>query len=179
MKPKFSISFKMQAVEKALNRSDATSLKEISDALGIGHSTLQKWIVKAKNNEFESSPSTGITSVEDMKKKEKRPQDWSPADKMNFISLCGMLGVEEVSQLCRERGIYPHHVTQWKHAFVGGVAMSQPSTASSETKSLRIEIAALKKELNRKEKALAETAALLVLQKKVHAWWASDEGNSQ
>jgi hypothetical protein len=48
-----------------------------------------------------------------------------------------------------------------------------------EAKRLRHENKALKKELNRKDKALAETAALLVLQKKVHAIWGNDEDNSQ
>jgi transposase len=42
---------------------------------------------------------------------------------------------------------------------------------------LKHENNALKKELNRKEKALAETAALLVLKKKVHSLWENDEDN--
>lgn len=46
-------------------------------------------------------------------------------------------------------------------------------------KTLRNENKALKKELNRKDKALAETAALLVLQKKVNEIWGSDEDDSQ
>jgi len=49
----------------------------------------------------------------------------------------------------------------------------------TETKKLRNEIKELKKDLHRKNKALAETAALLVLQKKVNAIWGSDEDNSQ
>ena len=54
MKRNFTQSFKIQAVEKALNRGSETSLKEVSTSLGIGFSTLNKWIVKAKNQEFES-----------------------------------------------------------------------------------------------------------------------------
>ncbi len=49
----------------------------------------------------------------------------------------------------------------------------------TETKKLRNEIKELKKDLNRKNKALAETAALLVLQKKVNAIWGSNEDSSQ
>ena len=48
----------------------------------------------------------------------------------------------------------------------------------TEIKNLKHENKVLKKELNRKEKALAETAALLVLQKKVHEIWGSDEDSS-
>ncbi|MFT5393234.1 MAG: hypothetical protein ACI8PT_003434 [Gammaproteobacteria bacterium] len=66
-----------------------------------------------------------------------------------------------VNALCRERGIYAHHVAQWKHDFVSGTATSE----RANTKSLKGEVRDLKKELHRKDKALAETAALLVLQK--------------
>ena len=48
----------------------------------------------------------------------------------------------------------------------------------NEVKILKNENKALKKELNRKDKALAETAALLVLQKKVHEIWGNDEDSS-
>lgn len=137
-----------------------TSLREISDSLGIGQSTLHKWTVKARNHEFETNPDTGFTSAETMKQ-EKRPQDWSQEERMDLISLCGVLGDDEVSRLCRERGLYPHHIKQWKQDSVGGVAVSHPSRGSSETKTLRLENNALKKELNRKDKALAVSIDLI------------------
>ena len=43
MSPKFSQSFKKQAVEKALNRQDNTTLKEVADSLGVGLSSLTRW----------------------------------------------------------------------------------------------------------------------------------------
>ncbi len=178
MRAKFSQSFKVQAVEKALSRSDVTSLKEISDSLGIGQSTLQKWIVKSRNQEFESISNEGISSVSG-RVKERRPQDWSPEEKLDMIIRCAVLSEDEVSKLCREQGLYPHHVKQWKQDFVGGAAVNTPVNNPLEAKHLRHENKALKKELNRKDKALAETAALLVLQKKVHAIWGNDEDSSQ
>jgi transposase len=178
MRAKFSQSFKVQAVEKALSRSDVTSLKEISDSLGIGQSTLHKWIVKSRNQEFESISNEGISSV-GARVKERRPQDWSPEEKLDMIIRCAVLSEDEVSKLCREQGLYPHHVKQWKQDFVGGAAVKTPVNSPLEAKHLRHENKALKKELNRKDKALAETAALLVLQKKVHAIWGNDEDNSQ
>jgi transposase len=178
MRAKFTQSFKIQAVEKALSRSDVTSLKEISDSLGMGQSTLHKWIVKSRNQEFESITDNGITSAGSMTK-EKRPQDWSPQDKLDMVIRCAPLSDDEVSKLCREQGLYPHHIQQWKQDFVGGSAVNTQTKDQSEAKHLRHENKALKKELNRKDRALAETAALLVLQKKVHAIWGSDEDSSQ
>ena len=49
MRAKFTQSFKIQAVEKALNRSSITSLREVADCLGVGLSTLDKWVVKSRN----------------------------------------------------------------------------------------------------------------------------------
>ena len=178
MRVKFSQSFKIQAVEKALSRSDVTSLKEVSDSLGVGHSTLHKWIVKSRNQEFETNLDDAMLSVSGMTK-EQRPQDWSLEGRLDMVIRCAALDDDEVSKLCREQGLYPHHIQQWKQDFVGGAGVGDPVKGQSEIKNLRQENKALKKELNRKDKALAETAALLVLQKKVNAIWGNDEDNSQ
>ena len=57
--------------------------------------------------------------------------------------------------------------------------MNTETKKQTETKKLRNEIKELKKDLNRKNKALAETAALLVLQKKVNAIWGNSEDSLQ
>ena len=59
----------------------------------------------------------------------------------------------------------------------GNTELNKP-ISRTEIKNLKHENKVLKKALNRKEKALAETAALLVLQKKVHEIWGSDEDSS-
>lgn len=178
MRARFTQSFKVQAVEKALSRSDITSLKEIAENLGVGHSTLHKWVVKFRKQAFETISNEGAVNVGSMGK-EKRPQDWSPEEKLAMVIRCGVLSEEAANKLCREQGLYTHHIQQWKEEFVGGVSASTPVKNASEAKHLRHENKALKKELNRKDKALAETAALLVLQKKVNDIWGNDEDNSQ
>jgi transposase-like protein len=110
---------------------------------------------------------------------EKRPQDWSLEERLEMLIACGSLSKDELSKRCRREGLYSHHIKQWKLEFASGNTQSQPSKLVSDTKNLRHENKELKKQLNRKDKALAETAALLVLQKKVNAIWGSDEDNSQ
>ncbi len=170
MSQKFTQAFKIQAVEKALNRAERISVLEIAESLGVGYSTLQKWIVKSKNHEFE--PSQPMT-------KEKRPQDWNKEERLDMVIECGLLSEEGVNERCRAQGLYPYHIKQWKEDFSNGTGMNTDIKKQTETKKLRNEIKELKKDLNRKNKALAETAALLVLQKKVNAIWGSDEDNSQ
>lgn len=175
MRARFTQSFKIQAVEKALSRSGVTSLNDISSSLGIGCSTLSKWIVKARNQEFD------IVSPDEISRmtQDKRPQDWTPEERLNMVVVCGSMSGEKLSEYCREQGIYPHHINQWKLDFVSGNSLKEKVVSPSEIKILKQENKILKKELNRKDRALAETAALLVLQKKVHAIWGSDEDNSQ
>jgi len=168
----------MQAIEKALSRAAGVTLKEIVDELGIGSSTLGKWMRDARNNDLECTADGGILMSSD-KRREKRPQDWSLKDRLEIVMACALLGEEEKSEYCRKQGIYPHHVNQWQLDFANGNASSEKANARQEMKNLKNENKELRKELNRKDKALAETAALLVLQKKVHAIWGNDEDNSQ
>jgi transposase-like protein len=119
MSQKFTQAFKIQAVEKALRRKEGTSILEIAETLGVGYSTLQKWIVKSKNNEFE--PAESLT-------KEKRPQDWSKEERLNIVIECGSLTEAAISERCRSQGLYPYHLKQWKEDF------STETSMKTETK---------------------------------------------
>lgn len=165
-------SYKIQAVEKALSRSPQTSLQEIADSLGIGYSTLGKWISKSRKHELED-----VDPI--MKTKEKRPQDWSLEERLNMVISCASLDEEKINAYCREQGVYLHHVKQWKEEFSNGHSSENKVKTQTEIKQLKKENKTLKKDLNRKEKALAEAAALLVLQKKVSTIWGSDEDDLQ
>ena len=175
MSNKYTDSFKVQAVEKALTRSKGVSVRDVSESLGVGFSTLQKWIRQSKNQEFDTSSPNEIESMT----KEKRPQDWTLEERLNVVITCGTLSEGAISELCRERGIFPHHINQWKTDFISGHTANANPKKQVENKKLKSEVKTLKKELTRKDKALAETAALLVLQKKVRAIWGSDEDSSQ
>ena len=174
MRARYTQSFKRQAVEKALSRADGTTLAEITDSLGIGQSTLNKWIVKSRNQQLGSSSEHDSASIGGVRK-EKRPQDWNQEERLDMLIACGSLDEAAMNQLCRERGLYAHHVSQWKQDFISGVTANERSDA----KSLKGEVRELKKELHRKDRALAETAALLVLQKKLDTIWGNDEDNSR
>ena len=170
MSARYNESFKRQAVEKALSRTEGTSLAEMSALLGIGHSTLQKWIVKYSKQQLGWGLDHDKASIDGVNK-EKRPQDWRPEERLDMVIACSSMEAAAMNQWCRERGLYAHHVTQWRQDFISG------STAyeRNDAKALKGEVRELRKELNRKDRALAEAAALLVLQKKVRAIWGNDE----
>lgn len=170
MSTKFSQSFKIQAVEKALNRPEAMGLRELSLSLGVGTSTLHTWITRAKKHEL-----TTRTSHPFMPPEEKRPQDWSLPDRLQAIIETSPLQGEALSAYCRQKGIYLHHLAQWKQHFLQTESGVKTNAEKAEMKALQIENKQLKKDLTRKEKALAEAAALLILQKKVNRMWYPNE----
>ena len=55
MRTRFTQAYKIQAVEKALTRSESTNLAEMAESLGVGYSTLQKWVAQSRKQEFEFS----------------------------------------------------------------------------------------------------------------------------
>jgi hypothetical protein len=77
------------------------------------------------------------------------------------------LDEEALNAFCREKGIFRHHLEHWQAVFSAGDA----ADTREELRELKDTNKALTRELNRKEKALAEAAALLVLQKKYRALW--------
>jgi transposase-like protein len=145
--------FKDQAVQKAFNRN-GKSVKAIALELNIGYSTLQKWIREYKL----------VTADKD----NQQPQDWSRQQQFQALIDTASMDAEQCSQYCRKKGIFPHHLDEWRDNFILSDKQSTKSNQSDISK-LKKENAALQKELRRKEKALAETAALLVLQKKFQA----------
>ena len=83
------------------------------------------------------------------------------------------LSGEALQAWCRERGLFAHHLTSWTSAF--GAEGKKTASGIGEVRTLKIENVKLKRELVRKEKALAEAAALLILQKKFRALWEDED----
>jgi len=162
----YSQEFKVQSVEKALSKRDEQTLKDIANDLRIGYSTLQRWIRLARENKLENLETNMST--------EKSPQNWTKAQRLEAVMDGHSLNDEQLSAYCRENGIYPHHVKEWKSNFLSENQASD-TTSRQEQKKLKQENKRLQKELNRKNKALSETAALLVLSKKCQAIWGGKE----
>ena len=80
-------------------------------------------------------------------------------------------------QYCRSKGLYPEQIARWKQACIEGTSSQNPreQATDSQLKIARKQIRDLEKDLRRKEKALAESAALLILQKKFNALWEDGE----
>lgn len=157
MATRYNQEFKEQAVAKVLQRGDKT-IQNIADELNIKTFTLKEWLKKSR-----SSMTDNTTN--------KRPADWTRAQRFQALMQSATLDDEALNAFCREQGIFTHHIETWKAEFIKEPSKAESTAKSTSNKAMREENTQLKKELNRKEKALAETAALLVLSKKCHAFW--------
>lgn len=158
MGKRHSNSFKLQAVEKALKRQSDQTLAELAEHFGIGYSTLTRWMHEVKQG-----------NLSDESAKTKRPQDWTIEEKWQAIVDTERLTEDDKSRYCRHHGIYLHQLEEWKKALKDKQNNSSDSQLRNEIRELKAQNKRLQKELARKEKALAEAAALIVLKKKAQA----------
>ena len=107
----------------------------------------------------------------------QNPEQWRSEDKFAVVLETAALNETELSEYCRKKGLFPEQVAQWKQACLtaNAEAVEQRKQLAEERKLDKKKIKSLVRELNRKEKALAETAALLVLAKKARAIWGERE----
>jgi len=168
MRTNYSSSFKTAVMEKALHRGRGVSMAEIARECGVDKSSISRWIRESRQPSKEE-----LTGMNDTA---KRPRDWSQAERLQALLACHGMAEEERNAWCREHGIYPHHLSQWASDFAAGNA-EEGDEVRRQNKQLKEENQQLQRELRRKEKALAEAAALLVLKKKVDHLWGNGEDN--
>lgn len=164
MPNKYSEEVKLLAIKRMQSPEKVTAVK-LSKEIGISKNTLLRWKKEArvKGDEFP--------------KANKRPHKWSSEDKFHVVIETAAMTEEEVSIYCRSKGVLKEQINEWKLSCSNANKEEYVDVSSlkGELSTEKQATKALKKELRRKEKALAETAALLVLQKKVQAIWGEPE----
>ncbi|MCQ5338613.1 transposase [Eubacterium ventriosum] len=154
-----------EAIMARMLEGDET-VTDIQRDTGVGINTLYRWRDQAKHQK-------GLSATTKYKNADK----WSSQDKFMVVLETANLTEIEFSEYCREKGVYPEQVKEWKEACINANdnARKKGTQAGKELHAERKEKEKLEKELARKEKALAEAAALLVLRKKADAIWGTDE----
>ena len=157
-------------VRRRMSPPQRQSVAQISAEMGIHVVTLYNWR-KAWRLQGQVIPAS-----------QKDPEGWGPADKFMVVLETAGLNTTELSGYCRQRGLFPEQVDRWRQAAQD--ANAQPLLTMAEQKDLekrhqadQREIKRLQQELRRKDKALAEAAALLIASKKIQAYWGEDEGD--
>ena len=154
---RFGQSFKDRAVARLLPPVNAT-LELVSKEVGITVDTLERW-----RESLQSMPARG--------------RAWTASAKLQAVITTAALSEIDKNAWCREHGIYPAELEQWCSSATTALANPQVARTSPQVAiNDRKRIKDLERELLRKDRALAETAALLVLSKKVAAiyHWGED-----
>jgi len=128
---------------------------------GIPKDTLYSWRSKAR----EGTVPKQTTDRGQLKSEEK----------FNIVLETATLNEVELSKYCRTKGIFPLQINAWKKTCINAHAPLAPKADRAAIRNQAKKIKGLEKELRRKEKALAEAAALLLLQKKVQFLWQDQE----
>jgi len=169
MTTKYSKERKEAIINKMLPPS-SMSVPELAKQENIPYGTLYTWkqiyIDKTKQTQELKTENTTAST-----------KQWTAEQKLATIIETSTLNEQERHEYCRKNGLYSADIESWKASIIKGTEqnVAQVKIDKSELKKLRGENKSLKKELHRKEKALAETAALLVLRKKLDALWEENE----
>jgi transposase-like protein len=109
-----------------------------------------------------------------------RERVWTAAARFDAVLTTATMDEASKSAWCRTNGVYPQDLAAWRQSATQALAEPEEARASpQQTKQDRRRIKDLERELRRKEKALAETAALLVLSKKVEAIFNKNKGEDE
>lgn len=147
MSKKFSDEFKQSMVKRMLP-PESISVIALAKETGISRSALRSWLNNAK----------GISNNK---------------SKFHIVVETYSMNEYELSTYCRKNGLFTEDIKKWRAMFEQ--AELPTSALDTHSKKDREHIKKLENEIRRKDKALAETAALLVMSKKLEAVFGSQE----
>ncbi len=154
-----------EAVLRKMMPPHNRTIRELAKEERISEATLYNWRQQARDK--------GVL----MPDADAGPEGWAARDKFAAVLESAAFNDAELAEYCRKKGIYPEQLSRWRIACEQANDWDREHNRklSKEQKKDRNRIKDLERELRRKDKALAETAALIVLQKKVKAIWGDHE----
>ena len=164
--PRYNEEFKEKIVQKMMP-PNSISVTQVHYDTGVSRLTLYNW-KKRFQNKGKAVPADP-----------SNPENWDGKHKLAVVVETASLNQQELSEYCRKKGLYVEQITRWEELALGGFGCQERLTKAerSKWKKEKKEALQVKKELLRKEKALAETAALLVLKKKPRNFGGSQRTN--
>lgn len=161
----FTDEYKEKILQQ-LQPPESRSIPEIAETENIPKTTIYSWVSKARKNGTIIPNSN--SNFNDRK--------WNDQEKLKLVLETFSFNEEELAQYCREKGLYTTDIKNWRKTMESSFSNGKPSKKlETELKSEKERTKKLLRELKYKEKALAETAALLVLRKKADAIWGDHE----
>jgi transposase-like protein len=158
---KYSAEFKQAAIRKYLRRGNK-QVTEVLEEIGISAPTLYHW-----RDEFANVPGM---------KKSTKPQSRPANEKLKLLVEYDSLSEEKRGAFLRRNGVHAENLEEWRrqiHEALSAVKKGSPDRTELNAEKKKNQ--QLESELRRKDKALAEASALLILKKKADLIWGSGE----
>ena len=173
MAQRYSARFRAKMVQRLVGPK-AVPANQLAQEVGIHQSTLSRWLRDAQHRDMATSNSIEQPSAASTSTKETTARKKSAEDKVRLVFAAEALAGDDLGALLRREGVHDAELAAWRTAIktaaiaaLNGSARHAAPARSAERK----RILELERELRRKDKALAEAAALLVLEKKLQAIW--------
>jgi transposase-like protein len=169
----YSEAFKSKMVQR-MARPGGPSASELSGSIGVSQPTLSRWLraagrVTVMSDEAEKGAGSAHVA--------RRPEEWSAAERLRIVLEASQLGDAELGALLRREGLHEAQLVEWRAAALEALSPTGKRSPKSGAEAKRIR--ELERQLLRKDKALAEAAALLILQKKVQALWGDADADTE
>lgn len=162
----YTQGFRARLVQRLLGPEEI-GVTALSNETGVSKAALYRWMRSASNV-------NGMNGGKDNQKGASRSKQWTAEEKLRVLNESSQLSDAELGAYLRSQGIHEATLQQWRDAATSALASSsKPRTAKKSPEAKRV--VQLERELHRKEKALAEMAALITLQKKVQAIWGDGD----
>jgi transposase len=170
-----SEAFKSKLVQRMLMPGGPTATA-LSHEVGISQPTLSRWLREATTLETVTKRRKPPAAPPPRPIAPQRPEDRSAEQKLRLVAEASVLPEAELGEFMRRHGLHEADLAAWREMALGALGAAQAPTArSGDARRVR----ELEKELRRKDKALAETAALLVLQKKARSIWGDGDDDTK
>jgi len=158
----YSPEFKASIIARMLPPNNVP-VPDLVRETGIPKDTLYTWRVKAGRE----AKGAGVQA----------PSSSQPTSEEKFAVVLETAALNEIElgEYCRGKGLYPQQIASWRQSCMQANAAVSAKAERAELRAQKQRINALEKELRRKERALAEAAALLMLEKKARALFAEPE----
>jgi transposase-like protein len=150
----------------------AKSASALAAETGLAQATLSRWLKEASTLRRRMPTDD---DDDDVSPTRKQPQEWSPEEKLKVVLEASALSEGELGAYLRSKGIHSAVLEEWRRQALAGLRGTE-SASKLQTDSK--EVRELRRELKRKDKALAETAALLVLKKKAQEIWGDEDDDT-
>lgn len=134
-------------------------MAEVCEEEGIGLSTGANWI----------RPRVSSSSM----KKSKNSHKWNSEQKLKALIETAALSEAELGAYLRREGVFSAQLDEWRKEFLSSMDSSRKSKFAKDDRDQKIKV--LEREILRKDRALAEATALLILQKKVNLIWGNSD----